>query len=441
MWGYGLLILENGSLKRAFISDSPPGGMVIDLCQDAQGRVWARNGNGFNLGVYDAGSWEQIYIREWCPYYSAQLDYFPQIAAAQDGSVWMRSSSGARRFRNGEVTVFDESNSALSRGDHVAFDSRGTGWFTNASKEAAAVSFDGETWRRYSSTDYFHPLSPGIITIGPDDAKWFRRSGGGYAITSGYTVFDGSEWTQLDFGRELPADGRRMFFDLHGTAFLVASHGEGDNTEGFCLEQQGDQWVRVLDAHVHDMQCDSEGILWCAADEGVFSRRDGHWALEEWSGEVCAPEENIWLPQGSALRLLIDHDGNKWVGTYPGLTRVEDGGAAQQSIELNSREDGDDYVLSATLVNAGNPIALDAFLAVDLDGHLLYYPEWSGEPAPIRVVLPAYSTNTCDLLRLNRDTLGEGSYTFYACLSLTGDTSLMVGARDRKIVCVTVSNE
>jgi len=108
---------------------------------------------------------------------------------------------------------------------------------------------------------------------------------------------------------------------------------------------------------------------------------------------------------------------------------------------LSIRQDGDDLVLSATLVNAGNPIAQDAFVAVEIDGRLFYYPEWSAEPAPIRVILPAYSTNTYDLLRLNRTSLGDASYTFFACLSLTGDSSLMVGARDRKIACTTICGE
>jgi len=108
---------------------------------------------------------------------------------------------------------------------------------------------------------------------------------------------------------------------------------------------------------------------------------------------------------------------------------------------LSIRQDGDDLVLSATLVNAGNPIAQDAFVAVEIDGRLLYYPEWSAQPTAIRVVLPAYSTNTHDLLRLNRSSLGDASFTFYACLSLTGNSSLMVGARDRKIAFATIMGQ
>ncbi len=79
----------------------------------------------------------------------------------------------------------------------------------------------------------------------------------------------------------------------------------------------------------------------------------------------------------------------------------------------------------------GASMQVDAYLALDYNGTLLYYPSFGLEPAPIPVDLPAFLK-----LRLRAASLAvpnpapAGTYAFYAALTQPGDMSQIIGAID-----------
>jgi len=391
--GYGLMQLKQGEVTLTNIEDSLSGDWVIDLLEDETGGVWARNTHTSILCVFDNESWRQI-DAPWLPMIERRLRGHA-MGTGPDGSVWAPTKSGVVQFTNDETYFHDQSNSMMDGPAQAsAIDANGVAWFTISSAEAgAAVSFNGETWRRFSSTDYFKSHIPIEVKIGPNDTKWFTRAEDGYNV-NGYTVFDGGEWTHLDAGAELP-DAGAVYFDVSGNAYISGAR--------LYKGAVGGNWDSIYEKKVRDLACDADGILWCASEEGILKYDNGEWSIEPWSETVCESRDYLYppyypYPNGSCYRLLIDYNGAKWCGTDDGLSRVEDGGAAQQSIELSIRQDGDDLVLSATLVNAGNPIALDAFVAVEIDGRLFYYPEWSATTSCASTALPSATPHTRSLL-------------------------------------------
>jgi len=79
----------------------------------------------------------------------------------------------------------------------------------------------------------------------------------------------------------------------------------------------------------------------------------------------------------------------------------------------------------------GASVQVDAYLALDYNGTLLYYPSFGLEPAPIPVDLPAFLK-----LRLRAASLAvpnpspAGTYAFYAALTQPGDISQILGGID-----------
>ncbi len=76
----------------------------------------------------------------------------------------------------------------------------------------------------------------------------------------------------------------------------------------------------------------------------------------------------------------------------------------------------------------GASMQVDAYIALDYGGTLLYYPSFGPDPAPIAVDLLPYLK-----LRLRAASLPIpepapiGTYTFYAALTQPGDMSQFIG--------------
>ncbi len=444
MWGYGVFIVQNSNFTRARFTDCLPGGYVNDIIEDSLGRIWTRSIETPMLGVHgmpgEAG-WRQVCGSSWLSHSEIMLKHYAsgQMALDLEGAVWVRASYGTIRFGMDEATVFNEANSELASGGYVCADASEAIWFTNPSSlveqsDGAAVEFRGETWRRYSSTDYFNSELPTDMTIGPDNEVWFRRN-------TGYTVYDGTDWRQIPFGGEEIPHAGRMFFDAHGNAYLGTTAFSGEPKSLF-VRRPMQPWVKELDVLVNDIQADSDGTVWLATDEGIYLNDGDLWSVAPFNDEIAAAEQNIWYAEAGAQRIVIDHDGRKWLGTPRGLSLVEDRGPAQQNVKIESvGPQGGELVVSLLLQNAGRPIAVDAWAAVGLGDQLFYLPNFSPEPQPIPLTLPALSSGQVELLRLDYDGLPAGIYNLYAALSLTGDSSKMIGPVDDKIAYLRVQKD
>ena len=444
LWGCGMIFAQGDALTRVRFTQCLPGGYVNDISEDSQGRIWTRSMEVPMLGVFhmpDETWWRQVCGSSWLSQSEIMLKFYAsgQMAVDLDGAVWVRSLDGAVRFGIDQATVFNEANSELASGGYVCADASGAVWFTNPSSlveqsDGAAVDFREETWRRFSSTDYFNSELPTDMTIGPDNELWFRRD-------TGYTVFDGTDWRQIPFaGDEIPHAGR-MFFDARGNAYLTTTAFSNEPKSLF-VRRPTQPWHKELDVLVNDVQADSEGTVWLATDEGIYLNQGDLWSIAPFNNQIADLEQNIWYAEGGALRIVIDHDGAKWIGTPRGLSLVEDGGPAQQSVMIEIvGPQGGELVVSLLLVNAGRPIAVDAWAAVGFGDQLLYFPNLSSEPQPMPLVLTALSSQPIELLRLDYDDLPAGTFNLYAALSLTGDSSKMIGPVDDKIAFRSIQKD
>ncbi|MBN1593961.1 MAG: hypothetical protein JW941_12025, partial [Candidatus Coatesbacteria bacterium] len=405
------------------------------------GRIWARGVETCLIGIYGESTWRQLCGAVWLPNDELILKFYAagQMALDLDSGVWVRSIDGARRFGLESGMIYNDMNSDLMTGGYVATDALGTVWFSNPPEfggpsDAVAVGFREETWYRYSTTDCFSGERPSDMTIGPDNEIWFRR-------LSGYSVFDGADWRQVPFGSlDIPHEGR-LFFDLNGTAYL-ASRAFSDERKSFYVKRPSQDWTKEMDVLVKDLQVDSDGTVWLAAAEGLYMNQGEGWATAPFNDEVSATESSIAYAEGGALRIAIDHDGNKWIGTPAGLSRVADGGPAQQSVGIElTGPDAGELIVSLTLVNAGRPIAVDVWSAVELNGNLIYLPFMSSEPISTAMVLWASTTESVELIRLSYDDLPAGTYNLYAAMSLPADSTKMIGPVDDKIAFASFKKE
>jgi len=416
-YAYGLLILDGESFSRIY-TEGLPNDYVTSLAFDSDGKLWLASAS-FLLGTVDAGKWETVFA-PWL-----QGLHATRCVMDIDGSEWFAASTGAMRLVHGEFQAYDPSNSLLKAALHVAVDSRGTKWFSQEwYPEVGAVSFDNRTWDSYSSDDYFDSELVSSVTVGPQDTVWFQPWWGGYRM------FDGEQWHDFKCRIDLPPDYRSspgtnpIEFDAHGDAYLYGYWGAYKGYPGCDWEYVYDRYTKVLIA-------DADDTLWLGTLNGLVYGQPDNWS-----------HMADGLTNASVTTIAIDHNGDKWVGTRYGLNRIEDGGPAQQKLDLAVEEAPDGYLtVSGTFTNAGAVIPVLLWLACEYDGTLYYYPNWAPTPEGTKRVLGAYSIETEELLRLDTSTLPPGDYTFYGGISLLGGMDLLIGARGAKIAVAPYRKE
>lgn len=117
----------------------------------------------------------------------------------------------------------------------------------------------------------------------------------------------------------------------------------------------------------------------------------------------------------------------------PGLALAVPTAPSEPRITVQTDQDvyygGSTINVDVLLENSGQATQVDAYLALDADGMLLFFPAWNPTPTPVRVDVPSYLR-----LRLRATSLAvptpspAGYYCFYAALTQPGDMSQIIGA-------------
>jgi len=82
----------------------------------------------------------------------------------------------------------------------------------------------------------------------------------------------------------------------------------------------------------------------------------------------------------------------------------------------------------ATLENLGEPMRVDAYLALGVGETVLFYPNWGTEPTPIALDLPAFLRMRLRAVSLLvPDPPPRGEYAFFGALTEPGDISAIIG--------------
>jgi ligand-binding sensor domain-containing protein/signal transduction histidine kinase len=271
------------------------------------------------------------------------------LLQTRDGYIWVGSEDGLARFDGMRFVPFDVREGWRSAPVSVLFeDSRGTLWIGTFGGGLTCLR-DGH----FSAFTIADGLPSDSITALTEDS-----SGRLWAGTElGLAVFENGRWTTLSGTDEFKGRAiTTLFKDMHGNVWLGAS-GAG------VFEFVGGKFVSLTESSadnlLRDPHCiliDQSGRIWIGAgDDYVLCRESGQWRryriprhlarpfvntlAEEpdgtvWAGsmseglfefkegKVTAINASGGLLDNFVESLLVDREGNLWVGTSAGLNRL-----------------------------------------------------------------------------------------------------------------------
>jgi len=127
----------------------------------------------------------------------------------------------------------------------------------------------------------------------------------------------------------------------------------------------------------------------------------------------------------------IDYDGNVWVLHNEGISRIADGGWPPMRLMLHRLETPESIAVEAQVINNGPVVGVDVYVALELNGQLLFWPNWQPEPSPVQVNLCPGFSESATIIEMPRSQIPPGSYTFWGCMTGRG-TQKLIGPLDRK---------
>jgi hypothetical protein len=143
---------------------------------------------------------------------------------------------------------------------------------------------------------------------------------------------------------------------------------------------------------------------------------------------------------------VIDYDGRLWLlnreFVYPyaraaGLSRITDGGWPPMRLMLNRLETPESIAVEAQVINNGPVVGVDVYLALQVNGQLLFWPNWQPAPSPVQVNLRPGHNQTATIISAPRSSIPPGTYTFWGCM--TGrNTQKLIGPLDRKFESLAI---
>ncbi|MGB3939988.1 MAG: two-component regulator propeller domain-containing protein [Candidatus Manganitrophaceae bacterium] len=276
---------------------------VYKVAVDREGRKWVGTYGG-GLSRYDGKEWLTF-----TPYGGGRITYddawtiYPagsglgdlwvyDIYFDSDGTVWVATWKGVSRFDGKQFTTYTEKDGLLDKWVYaIAKDRNGHFWFGT---EGGINRFDGKNWIGYTHHDGLgaevNSLSEGtsyqeghhgrmtkenrtansnfVLDIAVDQANniWVGTWG------AGLSRFDGKEW-------------------------ITYTAGSGTIGGNF----------------VHALEVDPDGVLWVGTDHGV-TRFDG----KRWKTYTVSDG----LQDNNVFSIAFDPQGNKWFGTWTGLSKM-----------------------------------------------------------------------------------------------------------------------
>jgi signal transduction histidine kinase/ligand-binding sensor domain-containing protein len=304
---------------------------------------------------------KQLHHTAWGPSQGAPLGGVIDLAQTSDGYLWMASPSGLFRFDgiSFERVEIPHEPRLSSLAVYSVFAPHGGGLWVGLKFGGAAHLKDGH-WQVYTTDDGLPPGSPGKFAE--------TRGGMLWVITSADLArFDGTRWTAVgsEMGLPLAAPNPLLFVDGQGTLWA------GGRDSLFFL-REGEQrfrnqpvgvrgpWVGGAMAESHDGTVwldtgtelvpvaqnpppvepvswpsgsaapvfDQDDTLWDSAIDSV--RRIAHpqhlllGAIVRSDSLVDTYTDTDGLSARLAYALLVDHEGNVWVGTSHGLDRFSE---------------------------------------------------------------------------------------------------------------------
>ncbi len=314
-FGGGVTMYDGETWDYLFPSETGlPANNVYGLLEDSAGNIWV----GTSLGVakFDGRAWETF-----IPDNSGlAYRYVNGLAEDRDGNIWMSTLSGGSVYSNGEWIEYDRfgggageqvipSNTLFN----IFYDSQDRVWL--ATGLGAAVLEDGE-WTLYDRGD---GLNTNIISVVAEDSMgriWLTH-------WQGINVLDNGIWnsirtenadirTDLVFASAEDSQGRMWFGTLgDGVAVYDGQRWTKFNRSSGALTND---FVRSF------VEDEENGRHWVGTDGGLNGIVDD----KLW---MVFTAENTPLPSNRINEMLLDTNGDLWIGTEGGVAVFRTGGS------------------------------------------------------------------------------------------------------------------
>lgn len=322
----GLTQLSNGNLRTYTTNDGLPENRTRDMKIDKKGNIWIATRNG--LSMFDGVVFQSFGQN------NELLDSKIQtLSIAEDGSIWLGTEGGASQFKDGKFKNFSTSEGLSNNIIYsTLIDREGDVWFGTF---GGGVSlFLGDYFENFNIDS---GLSNDLVTSIIEDEKnslWIATYGGGIMekTDKGFSYFTMEDGLPDNRVYHLTKDSKnRIWIGMReGLSFMQNKMISTFSEEEFPFRKirhimeakNGDYWISTED----------EGII--RFDENVY--------------EVFDQEKG--LASNSTRRSVQDNDGNIWVATYGGVSRISKSGVKNFSIQEGIPNNG---VMSIMVDNKG----------------------------------------------------------------------------------------
>jgi len=301
---------------------------------------------------------KQLHHTAWGPSQGAPLGGAVALAQTSDGYLWIAGPSGLFRFDGivFERVALPDDPKLSSLTLYTAFAPRGGGLWVGFTFGGVALLKEGH-WQVYSVTDGVPPGSPHQFAETPDGTLWV-------ATNTDLARFDGVRWKAVGAAMGVPAsgghatvfvDGQGAIWTSAGNALFVLRPGEGqfhsqsvaaatpwsggamaESPAGTVWLDLGTQLVPVAQnpppvlagrPAVGGPAFDHDGTLWESMNGLRRLRHPEHPKIGAVISDQDLPDaftDTDGLTSRTAFALLVDREGNVWVGTSQGLDRFSE---------------------------------------------------------------------------------------------------------------------
>jgi ligand-binding sensor domain-containing protein len=235
-----------------------------------------------------------------------------------DGIKWLGFYGGLVRFDGTNWTLYNTGNSLL-QDNHVtsmAVDVQGTRWIMTWG--GGLAKFDDAGWTIYNglNSDIPDAGDAGRILAVDDEAAWL-------AIRANLVRFKGTTWTTYTTGNSgLPGAPRCVAVDAGGHKWVGTTDGLAE-TDGLEWTVYRSENSPLPSNDVGVVVIDGDGNKWIGGGMPSHTSTKGPKGLVKFDGTewTVYNTDNSGLPSNRVLCLAVDEVGNKWIGTDEGLVK------------------------------------------------------------------------------------------------------------------------
>lgn len=339
---------------------------VLSLALESDGTVWIGGENSINS--FNGKDWTSLDIN------SGEII---SLDVDSEDNLWVGSDNGGLHKYDGTelIEYLPERNARWISVDHS--DNVWVGSFAGLSK------FDGQEWTHFDSANSGIPYDISfVVHAAPDSTLWAKMSSSDTGQDH-IVQYDGIDWASHS------ASGTTGWWQS------IASDTSGNilvgKFTGLALYNQSTWISRVVPSDnlsfLGAIAVDEQNHIWCGFDGGLAKYDRTNWTFYTTS--------NSALPSGWVTSIVIDSNGNKWLGTYGGGLAVFN----ENGVVLSTSSEDEIRTPTAFLLrpNFPNPFNPSTTITYDL-------PEYS------HLTLTIYDVTGGQVVTLQDDEQPAGHY-------------------------------